>query len=307
MIDRRWNVAPTTQPTSPVTVCSYFTEQEYQDLVDTLANHNNGAAGYAYLITDPTVMSMYKINSNTPYLSPHDAGISGVILSNSSSPTNTTWVYDSLEDAHVAEFQVSSFSGGGGGNGGGTGALPVDLIEFDAVAIGPQVAQLNWATASELNNSHFVIERSYDAQNFEEVGIVQGNGNSNETLDYSYTDNTIDNGISIVYYRLRQVDYDGQNELSVFRNLNFDKLKVSEHVLVYPNPFINLVNVNIANKNVKRFSIAISSLNGTEVYLDNQYDNTGTVTIDLSKYKAGVYVLAITTKNEVNYVKITKI
>lgn len=112
MIDRRWNVAPTTQPTSPVTVCSYFTEQEYQDLVDTLANHNNGAAGYAYLITDPTVMSMYKINSNTPYLSPHDAGISGVILSNSSSPTNTTWVYDSLEDAHVAEFQVSSFSGG---------------------------------------------------------------------------------------------------------------------------------------------------------------------------------------------------
>jgi len=59
-------------------------------------------------------------------------------------------------------------------------------------------AELNWATASETDNSHFVIERSYDAQSFEAIDRVEGNGTSSEVLHYDYTDRTIAKGTKVV-------------------------------------------------------------------------------------------------------------
>jgi hypothetical protein len=65
---------------------------------------------------------------------------------------------------------------------------------------------LKWSTASETNNSHFIIEKSFDAINFFEIGNVAGAGNSSTTLYYSFTDNNV-NGFA--YYRLKQVDFNG--------------------------------------------------------------------------------------------------
>ncbi len=84
--------------------------------------------------------------------------------------------------------------------------FPIELLSFSAKSIEDRV-EINWATATELNNDYFEIERSFDAENFELVVKIPGAGNSNEVLDYSIIDN--DNLEGTVYYRLKQTDFDG--------------------------------------------------------------------------------------------------
>ena len=87
--------------------------------------------------------------------------------------------------------------------------LPVELTSFEAVRIEDNI-RLEWTTASELNNDYFEVLKSYDGEAFSVIGYVDGNGTSSEVIDYSYTDSEPKQA----YYRLRQLDYDGQFEYS---------------------------------------------------------------------------------------------
>jgi len=89
--------------------------------------------------------------------------------------------------------------------------LPVELISFEAKSSNEAVV-LSWTTATEENNSHFNIERSFDGLNWNEIGQVQGNGTSSLTIDYTFIDSFPLPGRS--YYRLKQVDYSGLFEFS---------------------------------------------------------------------------------------------
>ena len=87
--------------------------------------------------------------------------------------------------------------------------LPVDLVSFEAEREGDNI-KLNWSTASEESNDYFEIQKSYDGEVFTPIGYVDGAGNSNAVLDYSYTDSETNKA----YYRLKQLDYDGEFEYS---------------------------------------------------------------------------------------------
>lgn len=89
--------------------------------------------------------------------------------------------------------------------------LPITLLNFDAQAAGA-VVDLFWATASEMNNEHFTVERSADGNTFLPLLRVPGAGYSTVTLEYSAVDEAPLQGLS--YYRLRQTDYDGTSTLS---------------------------------------------------------------------------------------------
>jgi len=89
--------------------------------------------------------------------------------------------------------------------------LPVKLSSFSGKLQGNHVA-LNWTTASEKNNSHFDILRSVDGKTFDKISSVQGNGTSDITHKYSYTDKSPAKGNN--YYKLNQVDFDGKAEAS---------------------------------------------------------------------------------------------
>jgi len=89
--------------------------------------------------------------------------------------------------------------------------LPIELLSFTAVPRNGEV-ELAWSTASEQNNDHFTVERSADAEHFEEVLRESGAGNSQQVLHYAATDHAPLAGHS--YYRLRQTDYDGSSALS---------------------------------------------------------------------------------------------
>jgi hypothetical protein len=112
--------------------------------------------------------------------------------------------------------------------------LPVELKEFKATAV-RQDAQLMWTTASELNNDRFVVERSLDGLTFSAIGTVQGKGTSTQQSKYSFTDAGAARFGALIYYRLKQLDFDGTVTFSPVRTVKFvDVIKVD--VSVYPNP-----------------------------------------------------------------------
>jgi len=92
-----------------------------------------------------------------------------------------------------------------------TGAfLPVELLYFNGINQG-KVNVIQWATATELNNHFFIVERSTDGENWEELATVFGAGTTQKKQNYSLEDRSFENEIN--YYRLTQVDFDGQMEV----------------------------------------------------------------------------------------------
>ena len=92
--------------------------------------------------------------------------------------------------------------------------LPIELVSFNGENK-KDYNHLTWVTATELNNSHFIIERSIDAIYWNEIKIVEGNGNSSTPLYYEFSDYFFDKDV-INYYRLKQVDY---NEDFTYSNI----------------------------------------------------------------------------------------
>jgi hypothetical protein len=94
--------------------------------------------------------------------------------------------------------------------------LPVEFARFTAKRSGNAVI-LDWSTASERNNSHFVVERSADGRVFAAIDEVRGAGSTTVLQQYKYTDDTPLQYLS--YYRLKQVDFDGRFKYSPIRSV----------------------------------------------------------------------------------------
>jgi len=121
-------------------------------------------------------------------------------------------------------------------------ALPVELIGFIAKKKG-NTSLLKWVTASEVNNSHFIVERSRDGVHFEEIARVEGKGTTLDLSHYTYEDKRPMAGWN--YYRLNQIDTDGANQFSSTISLDFRSESVD--VKIYPNParmFVNIDNIS---------------------------------------------------------------
>lgn len=121
--------------------------------------------------------------------------------------------------------------------------LPVTLINFTAKQV-DQTAVLNWQTATEINNSHFEIERSIDGNSWEKIGEVKGNGTTNSVSSYQFTDAQPQNGTN--YYRLKQIDLDLKSVYSPVKIISFNNNK---GLTVYPNPFKETITID-AGKDV---------------------------------------------------------
>ncbi len=113
------------------------------------------------------------------------------------------------------------------------GILPVEWLYWRAKAKEDHVF-LSWATASEINSSHFEIERSRDGKTFHSIGQIQSFGNTQDTRLYEYMDDQPLQGIS--YYRLKQVDLDGSVDYTSLIEVYFYDETDIPSVLVYPSP-----------------------------------------------------------------------
>lgn len=131
---------------------------------------------------------------------------------------------------------------------GSTGsALPVEFTNFEVEHNSfNNSAILNWQTAMEENNSHFEIERSFSATDWEKVERVEGQGNTFDITDYQFIDQleTLNSKPETIYYRLKQVDYNGAFEYSEIRTLNF-KQETRNSFELWPNPVAgNVINLS---------------------------------------------------------------
>ncbi len=117
--------------------------------------------------------------------------------------------------------------------------LPITLISFKANITESQQTILKWATASEKDNDYFEIERSKNALDFESVGKIKGRGTVELRNDYTFTDESPLKGIN--YYRLKQVDFDGQFSYTRAESVIRDG---DGNISLFPNPTANILRIN---------------------------------------------------------------
>ena len=173
-------------------------------------------------------------------------------------------------------------------------ALPVQLISFTAHNENNKNI-LNWNTASEINNDHFEVERSTDGKIWNAIGDVQGHGTTNIEESYSFIDasaNTLSG--NVVYYRLKQVDYNGKFEYSDIRKIS--TVKSDNFIKVFPNPATNMLNISFSENNTR--SISIYSMNGVCVYTSTNENLQKR--IDISSFASGMYILKVYSTDDVN-------
>jgi hypothetical protein len=135
-----------------------------------------------------------------------------------------------VNDGFAKRSGISAFSEFGVGKD--NTVLPIELLDFYANCREENVI-LSWLTATELNNDYFTLDRSYDGESFTEIANIQGQGNSNQMIEYSFVDEKP--GADKLYYRLKQTDYDGNTTQSdvVFVNCNRNPGSFN----IVPNPF----------------------------------------------------------------------
>ena len=142
---------------------------------------------------------------------PIDIGAGGTLNVTSGNITGTVNNDPSNADQDCTNNCCGDLCNAGGDDlsGAGETALPIELLSFEAKTQGRSV-ELIWASATEINNDFYTLERSFDGQNFEMVTTIEGAGNSSERIDYKFSDTP--NYYGSIFYRLTQTDFDGAFE-----------------------------------------------------------------------------------------------
>ena len=161
-------------------------------------------------------------------------------------------------------------------------SLPIELIEFNVFSYNDKNV-IKWKTATEINNSHFIIEKSIDVENWEVIAIIEGAGNSTTTISYEYTENFENNGIA--YYRLIQVDYDGRSETS-----DIVSVQGFTEFNIWPNPSKD-GNFNIYYPYSDKIIIEIYDMASNLVY-NELFTINGKILVE-TKLSEGYYLLLV--------------
>lgn len=165
--------------------------------------------------------------------------------------------------------------------------LPVELTRFD-VDKTADAAILSWATASEKNNDKFIIERSNDGMEYEQIGEVSGNGTTNETKTYKHIDNNPSLGVN--YYRLKQVDFDGKYEYSPINSI---EINTANEIAVFPTVFSESLNISLPEQIIDEdVSISIFNMQGANVFTSNIQGNTMNK-LTIPSLSPGQYILHV--------------
>lgn len=191
---------------------------------------------------------------------------------------------------------ISGFSNFGYA-GGATNVLPISLVSFDAKCDGSTVT-VKWSTASESNNKEFLIEESDDAIFWKTTKTIPGAGNSNTNKNYATTVETSYFGGS--YFRLKQIDYNGDFETFDPVYVNCEK-KVKNEVKIYPNPAIDYANVEISSSDDMEVLLTLFSNSGQILLSQTVQLSTGvnTVKLDITSLPVGAYHLNLSNDRKI--------
>lgn len=144
-----------------------------------------------------------------------------------------------------------------GNTTGGSNSLPVTWMYFRA-GNAEGYSLLEWATAAEKNADFFEVQRSFDGRNFENLTRIAAAGNSATPKYYSYIDRAAQ--YTILYYRIRQVDFDGEYTYSPMKVLNGK----TSPTLLFPNPPVEQAyTISLSSEFTGKITVTTMNLNGT--------------------------------------------
>lgn len=279
---------------SPANITDHFTCQYF------LINPNT--SGYNTLLKDVTLIDISQCEY---WILDRTGGVSNVTVTLSWN-SSTSCAINNLSDLKVARWNGTIWKDHG--NGGTTGnaatgtinsissvtsfspftidsgpgiPLPIELIKFE-VSCNSESIIFNWSTLSELNNDYFVIEYSRDGIKFEEISTHDGAGNSNILINYEEI--LLNDLYEESYYRLRQVDFNGESSYSDVKIIDCNTNKI----IIYPNPSDGLISVKGVDKNVL---IEIFDGRGSMIY--QSYLSSSNSVFDLRAFASGVYTLKV--------------
>lgn len=176
--------------------------------------------------------------------------------------------------------------------------LPVHFADVQAVEESNDIL-VSWSTLSEDNNKEFIVERSLDGIEFITVAVVKGNGNSTSKKSYSILDKNAPKGN--LYYRIKQLDFDGN---SSFSNVVSPKRSDNTTFELFPNPFTNEINLKLSSSTISEGEVKIYNVHGATVYQKSILFNES-VSIG-NELAAGFYTLEIVSNGFSGVYKIIK-
>ncbi len=182
--------------------------------------------------------------------------------------------------------------------GGITSALPVELISFEVIKQATSDL-VKWTTATEINSSHFNVQRSANGVDFLTLGKVNSKGNnSTNELNYSFIDETPQVGHN--YYRLEQVDIDGKKSYSKIIDIIWTN---SGPVSLYPNPTKDQLNIDYSANKVSQAEIRLMDMSGRVVksIVSKSALGINHMEISLNELASGIYHIQLFSNSQLMY------
>jgi hypothetical protein len=174
--------------------------------------------------------------------------------------------------------------------------IPVELTSFRA-DVDEGGITIKWETSTETNNSGFDIERSTDNNKFEKIGNVKGNGTTTEAKQYSFKDGSITTGKGKVYYRLKQIDFDGTSKYTDAIEVEYSIIPVEFSLSQnYPNPFNPTTTIKFGIPKEAKVVLKVYDILGEEIAtIVNQKLEPGYYKYEWngSQFASGVYFYRI--------------
>jgi len=256
--------------------------------------------------TNATLNSVLFSNANTIWI----AGSNGTILNTVDLGNNWILVDGVTSFDLISTFFINENTGWFAGYNGTilkyqNDIVPVELLFF-SVKVAENSAQLNWQTATEVNNYGFEIERKQDNADWDKIGFVEGLGNSTTTKNYSFVDKNFI-GETNFKYRLKQIDFNGNYEYSHEIEIEIVPSKFTLYQN-YPNPFNPSTIIRYQLPKESMVVIKIYTILGSEVMeLVNEKKETGAYEVEFSadNLSSGTYIYRIVTDDYVETRKMT--
>ncbi|MBU1719241.1 MAG: proprotein convertase P-domain-containing protein, partial [Bacteroidetes bacterium] len=170
------------------------------------------------------------------------------------------------------------------------GGLPVELLSFTAECMNDEIV-LKWATASELNNDFFTIEKSDDGENYYIVQTFQGAGNSNQVIEYLATDEYTD---GFDYYRLKQTDYNGDFVFFEPITVNCDQSAQSQIEVISIQVTEDRLSVHFSMPVSDMVNLCLYDALGNQITCEQQFESgIHEFSFNRSELARGIYFLSI--------------
>lgn len=257
----------------------------------------------------------HKINNKTssPVLNVFlDDGLGGLILIYSHTYLNNSVVFGSANTFVTGVYRlIFTWSGSGGTSRGFVddiaidapyvsnppicsapppNPLPIELSSFNCSVSGKSVVA-KWVTLSEINNDYFEVERSVDGIHYTSIAVIDGAGNSNIKLHYSFIDINPKKGRN--YYRLKQTDFDGHYTTS--KTVQVSLASNSAEFTMQPNPSENFFNIHLSSTTESEIEVQVSDMTGKIQFTEMiMYSNERSAdAIDISKLSKGIYFVKV--------------